>query len=183
MGTAKIGPDVCGGRPSGEFVLRDLRPGDLGWVIHRQAVLYAEEYGWNAEYEALIARILGNFVQSFDPAREAAWIAEIDGKVVGSVFLVHGDEPSVGKLRLLYVEPSARGIGLGEKLIGACAERAREAGYGRLMLWTNSVLVSARRLYERAGFVLVEEAPHHSFGQDLLGQVWSLDLEERASTP
>lgn len=177
MGTAKIDPGVCGDRPSGEVVFRDLRPGDLGWVIHRQAILYAEEYDWDVDYEALVARILGDFVQSFDPAREAVWIAELDGKVVGSIFLVRGDEPSVGKLRLLYVEPRVRGTGLGGKLIVACIERAREVGYGRLVLWTNSVLVSARRLYERAGFVLIEEAPHHSFGHNLVGQVWSLDLQ------
>lgn len=177
MDTPKINPGVYGGGPPDEVAFRDLKSGDLGWVIHRQAILYAEEYGWNVEYEALIARILGDFVQSFDPVREAVWIAELDGKVVGSIFLVHGDEPSVGKLRLLYVEPHVRGTGLGGKLIAACIERAREVGYGRLVLWTNSVLVSASRLYERAGFVLVEEAPHASFGQDLRGQVWSLNLQ------
>ena len=161
---------------SGGFVLREPRPGDLGWIIHRQTVLYAEEYGWNNEYEALIARILADFVNSFDPDHEAAWIAELDGRIVGSVFLVRGDQPEVGKLRLLYVEPETRGSGIGSMLVETCIERARAVGYERLVLWTNSVLTSARRIYERAGFTLIEESPHHSFGQDLIGQVWSLGL-------
>lgn len=145
-------------------------------VTARQAILYAEEYGWNADYEALVARILADFHRSFDPAREAAWIADMDGRMVGSVFLVSGDTPDVGKLRLLYVEPEARGAGVGKMLVAACIERAREVGYERLDLWTNSVLAAARRIYERAGFMLVDEAPHHSFGQGLVGQTWSLAL-------
>ncbi|MGF7005505.1 bifunctional helix-turn-helix transcriptional regulator/GNAT family N-acetyltransferase [Aminobacter sp. BE322] len=159
-----------------EMLLRDLKPGDLGWITHRQAVLYAEEYGWNGDYEALAARILADFVQSFDPAHDAAWVAEIDGRVVGSVFLVRGDRPRLGKLRLLYVEPEARGAGVGARLVDACIERARAVGDERLVLWTNSVLAAARRLYQRAGFRLVDEAPHHSFGKDLVGQTWELDL-------
>jgi DNA-binding MarR family transcriptional regulator/GNAT superfamily N-acetyltransferase len=162
--------------PAGEVILRDLRPGDLGWIIHRQAVLYTQEYGWTQDYEALVAKILADFVQSFDPAREAAWIAEIDGRVVGSIFLVRGDAPEVGKLRLLYVEPDTRGRGVGAMLVQACTDRARAVGYRRLELWTNSILVAARRIYQRAGFVLVDEAPHHSFGHDLVGQTWALDL-------
>lgn len=162
--------------PAAEVVLRDLRPGDLGWIIHRQAVLYTREYGWTQDYEALVARILADFVQAFDPAREAAWVAELDGRVVGSIFLVRGDAPDVGKLRLLYVEPDTRGRGVGAMLVEACVERARAVGYGRLELWTNSILVAARRIYQRAGFVLIDETPHHSFGQDLVGQTWSLDL-------
>ena len=156
--------------------LRGLKPGDLGLIIHRQAVLYAQEYGWNSDYEALVARIVAEFHQSFDPAREAAWIAEMDGRMVGSIFLVRSDKPGIGKLRLLYVEPEARGMGIGKMLVDACVERARAVGYRRLDLWTNSVLVSARRLYQRAGFVLVSEEPHHSFGQDLVGEIWSLEL-------
>jgi len=148
----------------------------MGWIIHRQAVLYAEEYGWNGDYEALVARILADFHQSFDPTRDAAWIAEMDGRIAGSIFLVHGDEPDVGKLRLLYVERDARGAGVGRMLVAACVDRARAVGYKRLDLWTNSVLTAARRIYERAGFVLVDEAPHHSFGKDLIAQTWSLAL-------
>jgi DNA-binding MarR family transcriptional regulator/GNAT superfamily N-acetyltransferase len=157
-------------------VLRGLKPGDLGLVTARQAILYAEEYGWNGDYEALVARILADFHQCFDPTRDAAWIAEMDERMVGSIFLVHGDTPDVGKLRLLYVEPDARGAGIGQMLVAACVDRAREVGYERLDLWTNSVLSVARRIYERAGFVLVEETPHHSFGKDLVGQTWSLAL-------
>lgn len=157
-------------------MLRGLKPGDLGMVIARQAILYAEEYGWNSDYEALVARILADFHQSFDPARDAAWIAEMDERMAGSIFLVHGDEPDVGKLRLLYVEREARGAGVGKMLVAACVDRARELGYKRLDLWTNSVLTAARRIYERAGFVLVDEAPHHSFGKELIGQTWSLAL-------
>lgn len=159
-----------------ELALRGLRPGDLGLVTARQAILYANEYGWNGDYEALVAHILAEFHQSFDPARDAAWIAEMDGVMVGSVFLVHGEDPAVGKLRLLYVEPAARGAGVGTRLVSACIERARAAGYQRLELWTNSVLTAARAIYQRAGFVLTEEKPHYSFGQHLLGQTWSLAL-------
>lgn len=157
-------------------VLRGLKPGDLGLVIARQAILYTGEYGWNGDYEALVARILADFHQSFDPARDAAWIAELDGRMAGSIFLVHGDEPEVGKLRLLYVERDARGLGVGRMLVAACIARAREAGYKRLDLWTNSILSAARAIYQRAGFVLVDETPHHSFGKDLIGQTWSLAL-------
>ncbi|RFB80463.1 bifunctional helix-turn-helix transcriptional regulator/GNAT family N-acetyltransferase [Methylovirgula sp. 4M-Z18] len=156
--------------------LRDPRAGDFGLVVHRQAVLYTEEYGWNDDYEALVARILADFRQSFDPAREAAWIADLDGRMVGSIFLVRSDKPEVGKLRLLYVEPEARGMGVGKMLVDACVERACAVGYRRIDLWTNSILTSALRLYQRAGFRLVHEEPHHSFGHDLVGQTWSLDL-------
>ena len=157
-------------------MLRGLKPGDLGLVTARQAILYTEEYGWNAEYEALVARILADFQQSFDPAREGAWIAEIDGRMVGSIFLVRGDTPDTGKLRLLYVEPDARGAGVGKMLVAACIDRAREVGFRRLDLWTNSILSAARSIYQRAGFELVDETPHHSFGKDLVGQTWSLAL-------
>ena len=163
--------------------LRDPAPGDLGWIIHRQMTLYAREYGWNNAFEGLVAGIIGDFVKSFDPAREAAWIAEIDGKIVGSVFLMRGDAPKTAKLRMLYVEPEARGMGVGAALIEACVGRARAIGYERLVLWTNSVLTAARRLYERAGFVLIDEERHHSFGHDLIGQTWALDLRAAPASP
>jgi DNA-binding MarR family transcriptional regulator/N-acetylglutamate synthase-like GNAT family acetyltransferase len=155
---------------------RDLAVGDVGWITHRQALLYAQEYGWDASYEALVADILGRFVREFDPAREKAWIAERGGEILGSVLLVKTDAPEAGKLRLLYVEPTARGQGLGARLVQLCIEGARRRGYRRLELWTNDVLVSARRIYEAAGFELVAEEPHHSFGKDLVGQTWRLAL-------
>jgi DNA-binding MarR family transcriptional regulator/GNAT superfamily N-acetyltransferase len=157
--------------------LRDPRPGDMGWIVYRQAVLYAQEYGWNQEYEALISKIAGDFLERFDPERERCWIAEQDGEIVGSVFVVkHPERAAVAKLRLLYVEPSARGLGIGRRLVSECTGFAREAGYHTLTLWTNSVLVSARRIYQAEGYRLVREAPHHSFGKDLLGQTWELTL-------
>jgi DNA-binding MarR family transcriptional regulator/GNAT superfamily N-acetyltransferase len=156
--------------------LRPLRPGDVGWIVHRQAVLYTQEYGWDWTYEGLVSRILGAFVAEFDPAREDGWIAERGGAVVGSIFLMKSDDPAIAKLRLLYVEPSARGAGLGQMLVATCIARARELGYRQLTLWTNDILVAARRIYQAAGFRLVSEAPHQSFGHDLVGQTWTLDL-------
>ncbi|TCR80867.1 helix-turn-helix domain-containing GNAT family N-acetyltransferase [Rhizobium sp. BK376] len=158
------------------LILRDPEPGDLGYILYRQSALYAQEYGWNGEYEVLVTKILAQFHQTFDPTMEAAWVAELDGQIVGSIFLVKGDTTGVAKLRLLYVEPDARGSGVASKLVEACIQRARDAGYTRLDLWTNSVLTAARRIYERAGFKLVDEAPHHSFGKDLVGQTFSLNL-------
>lgn len=157
------------------YVLRDPQPGDMGWIVHRQAVLYAQEYGWNAEYEALIAEIVAKYLRDFDPRRERCWIAEKDGNVVGSVFIVREDE-ATAKLRLLYVDSCARGLGIGRRLVDECLRFARQVGYKKMVLWTNSILTDARRIYERAGFELVEETPHHSFGKDLVGQVWSRDL-------
>lgn len=157
------------------YVLRDPYPGDLGYVIHRQALLYAQEFGWNNEYEALVAEIVSKFVREFKPARERCWIAEKDGKVVGSVFIVEQDA-ATAKLRLLYVDPAARGLGIGSRLVDECLRFARQAGYARMVLWTNSVLAAARRIYDRAGFALVEEETHHSFGKDLVGQVFARDL-------
>lgn len=147
-------------------------PGDLGWVVMVNGQMYAEQYGWDRTYEALVARI----VSDFDPAAGAAWIAEADGERVGSVFCVPDGEPGTARLRLLVVTPAARGLGLGSALVERCLEYARRQGYGRITLWTNDVLVSARRIYQRAGFTLVAEKPHHSFGHDLVGQDWSLDL-------
>ncbi|MGX7707629.1 bifunctional helix-turn-helix transcriptional regulator/GNAT family N-acetyltransferase [Methylobacterium sp. Gmos1] len=159
----------------GAATLRDLKPGDIGWITHRQGVLYAEEYGFDLTFEALVAEILAGFVRDRDPARAGAWIAEQAGEVVGSVFLAPASE-TVGKLRLLYVEPAIRGQGLGRRLTASCIAGARERGYRQLTLWTNDVLGAARRIYAEAGFRLVESAPHRSFGQDLVGETWMLDL-------
>jgi DNA-binding MarR family transcriptional regulator/GNAT superfamily N-acetyltransferase len=163
-------------RHTAKTTLRDLRPGDLGWVVHRQSILYFREYGFDWTFEALVADIVGRYAANHDPQHEAAGIAERDGMVVGSVFLVKGDAPEAGKLRLLYVEPSARGLGVGAQLVAACIARARALGYRQLTLWTNNILVAARRIYEAAGFRLMQQEQHHSFGQDLVGQYWALDL-------
>lgn len=169
------------GTPSAPPVtLRAHQPGDIGWIVHRQAVLYAQEYGWDNRYEALIARIGAQFIERFDPQREACWVAHRGSDIVGSVFLVKRS-PTVGQLRLLYVEPTARGQGVGDQLVQACIDRAREIGYRRLMLWTNDVLSAARRIYERKGFVKVSEERHHSFGHDLVGQNWVLALRRPVS--
>ena len=163
------------GEASPSYILRNPQPGDMGWIIHRQAVLYAQEYGWNSEYEALVADILAKFVREFDPARERCWIAEKDGTVIGSVFIVRQDD-TTAKLRLLYVDPCARGLGIGSRLVDECLRFSRQAGYTKMVLWTNSILTGARRIYDRAGFQLVEEEAHHSFGKDLIGQVLAREL-------
>ncbi len=156
-------------------LIRSLQPGDIGWIVHRQGVLYYREYGWDETFEALVAEILAGFVKSFDPAWERAWIVEREAEVVGSVFIVR-ESDAQAKLRLLYVDPKARGLGLGRRLVGECIDFARSKGYSTLTLWTNDILVSARRIYQAAGFQLVGEEAHHSFGKDLVGQNWSLDL-------
>ena len=157
------------------IVLRSLQIGDIGWVAHRQGILYAQEYGWDGSFEALVAEIAAQFVKNFDPAWENAWIAECDGRMLGSVFLVKVSEQEA-KLRLLYVEPDARGTGLGRRLTQECIAFAKSKGYQKLTLWTNDILHAARRIYQEAGFVLVSEEQHRSFGADLVGQYWALDL-------
>ncbi|MDQ0394809.1 bifunctional helix-turn-helix transcriptional regulator/GNAT family N-acetyltransferase [Labrys monachus] len=164
-----------GSRPAVPYLLRPLQVGDIGWITHRQGLLYAQEYGWDESFEALVAEILGAFVKSFDPARERSWIAEREGEVVGSVFVVRQSD-AVAKLRLLYVEPSARGLGIGKRLVEECIRFARAKGYGTLTLWTNDVLASARHIYQSAGFTLADEERHHAFGKDLVGQNWNLAL-------
>jgi DNA-binding MarR family transcriptional regulator/GNAT superfamily N-acetyltransferase len=157
------------------YLLRPHRPGDMGWITQRHGALYAQEYGWDIQFEALVAEIVAKFIRTFNPRRECCWIAEKDGENVGSVVLVDEAETSA-KLRLLLVEPEARGLGIGARLVRECLRFARQAGYQTVRLWTNSVLVAARRIYEREGFRLIEAEPHCSFGHQLIGETWELAL-------
>ncbi len=157
------------------YILRLHQPGDMGWIVYRHGVLYSQEYGWNEEFEALVASIAAKFIQHYDPKKERCWIAERDDEIVGSVFLVKQSK-DVAKLRLLLVEPKARGLGIGTRLVNDCVSFARSVGYRKIRLWTNNVLVAARHIYEKTGFRLVEEEPHHSFGHDLIGETWELVL-------
>ncbi len=177
VGATRTIEELLGARPAPKapYLLRPHRPGDMGWVVYRHGVLYAEEYGWDEQFEALVAGIAAEFIRHFDPRRERCWIAERDGENVGSVFLVKKSDTEA-KLRLLLVEPKARGLGIGTRLVDECVRFARQAGYAKIALWTNSVLLAARSIYRRAGFRLVLEEPHHSFGHDLVGETWELDL-------
>lgn len=161
--------------PRRTFILRDPQPGDLGTIISQQARLYAQEYGWDQTFEGLLAEIVACFVKEFQPGKERCWVAECEGHVVGSVFVMRVDDETA-KLRMLYVDEKARGLGLGRSLVDECMRFARNNGYSRMVLWTNDILVSARRIYEAAGFVLESQEAHHSFGKDLVGQIWGRAL-------
>jgi DNA-binding MarR family transcriptional regulator/N-acetylglutamate synthase-like GNAT family acetyltransferase len=174
LGAADEIEALLSGRPA-NLVLTHPRPGDYGWVVERHGALYAAEYGWDETFEGLVAEIVGAFAQAHDRARERGFIAELGGRRAGCVFCVRQDDETA-KLRILLVEPWARGHGIGARLVDECIQFARAAGYRRMVLWTNNVLVGARRIYERAGFTLVGEGPHHAFGHDLVEQTWSFEL-------
>jgi DNA-binding MarR family transcriptional regulator/GNAT superfamily N-acetyltransferase len=159
----------------GAYLLRPLAPGDVGWIVYRHGVRYRQEYGWDASFEALVARIMADYAERHDPAREAGWIAEVDGEPVGCVLCVRRDE-TTAQLRVLLVEPAARGLGIGRRLVEECLRFARQAGYREIVLWTYDVLGAARRIYQAAGFELAEQHPEHSYGHDLTGQLWRRPL-------
>ena len=165
--------------PRTPYLLRQHQPGDMGWIVHRQAILYAEEYGWDGTYEALAAEIVAQFIKNYDPKCERCWIAEKDGERVGAVFVAKASDETA-KLRLLHVEPEARGLGIGKRLVDECVRFARQAGYQKMALWTQSILHAARHLYKQAGFRIVREEQHRSFGRDLTAETWELDLRTTA---
>lgn len=158
-------------------VRRADRPGDLGWMVMAHGEVYHRQFGWNTDFETLVATIVAEYARGHDGAREAAWIADVDGERAGCVLLVAGDAPDTARLRILLVTPAARGLGVGTRLVERCLSFARRAGYRHVVLWTNDVLVSARRIYQAAGFTLTAEEPHHSFGHDLVGQTWTRQLQ------
>jgi DNA-binding MarR family transcriptional regulator/N-acetylglutamate synthase-like GNAT family acetyltransferase len=167
---------VLGERPTeATYAVRSHRPGDMGWVVERHGALYAEEYGFDTDFEALVASIVARFIQHLDPERERCWIAERDGQRLGCVFVVKASK-TIGKLRLFLVTPDARGLGIGHRLVDECIHFARAAGYHRIRLWTQSNLLAARHIYATCGFKLVEEEPHHSYSQDLVAETWELRL-------
>jgi DNA-binding MarR family transcriptional regulator/GNAT superfamily N-acetyltransferase len=174
MGTIEQALDPSARQPAG-FLLRSVRPGDIGWIVSKHGALYAREYGWDISFEALAAEIAAQFIRSYDRSREHCWIAEICDEPVGSVFLVKASD-DVAKLRLLLVERKARGLGVGRALTEQCVRFARQAGYTSITLWTQSILVAARGIYQRAGFQRIKEEKHHSFGVDLVGETWELKL-------
>jgi DNA-binding MarR family transcriptional regulator/GNAT superfamily N-acetyltransferase len=161
------------------YLLRQHQPGDMGWIVHRQSILYAEEYGWDETYEALAAEIVAQFIKNYDPKRERCWIAERDGARVGAVFVAKASD-EVAKLRLLHVESEARGLGIGKRLVEECVRFSRQAGYQKITLWTQSILDAARHIYKQAGFRVMREEQHHSFGKDLTAETWELDLPAKA---
>ena len=164
--------------PKVPYLLRQHEPGDMGWIVHRQAILYAEECGWDGTYEALAAEIVAQFIKNYDPKRERAWVAEKDGERVGAVFVAKASDETA-RLRLLHVEREARGMGIGKRLVEECIRFARQAGYQKMTLWTQSILHAARGIYKKAGFQIVNEQKHHSFGKDLTAETWELDLRTK----
>jgi DNA-binding MarR family transcriptional regulator/GNAT superfamily N-acetyltransferase len=164
-------------QPRTPYLLRPHQTGDMGWIVHRQAVLYAEEYGWDGTYEGLAAEVVAQFIKNNDPKRERSWVAEKDGEKVGAVFVAK-ESDEVAKLRLLHVEPEARGLGIGKRLVAECVRFARQAGYQKMTLWTQSILHAARHIYKEAGFQVVREEKHHSFGKDLTAETWELKLKD-----
>jgi DNA-binding MarR family transcriptional regulator/GNAT superfamily N-acetyltransferase len=165
--------------PRTPYLLRHHQPGDMGWIVHRQAILYAEEYGWDDTYEALASEIVAQFIKNYDFKRERAWIAEKDGKRVGAVFVAKQTD-KLAKLRLLHVEAEARGLGIGKRLVQECVRFARQAGYEKMTLWTQSILHAARHIYKQEGFQVVSEEKHHCFGKDLTAETWELNLRTKA---
>ncbi len=163
--------------PRTPYLLRMHQPGDMGWIVYRQAILYSEEYGWDGTYEALAAEIVAQFIKTYDPKKERAWVAEKDGERVVAVFVAKASD-EIAKLRLLHVEPAARGLGIGKRLVSECIRFARQAGYQKMTLWTQSILHAARHIYKQAGFQVVRQEKHHSFGKDLTAETWELSLKD-----